>query len=72
MMFMFGLISLFFLLVIMMTGQPTELTGACRYCPAFYTYSILDAPSYLWVTLTGNVILVGAGALIAVSKPVTK
>ena len=71
-MFMFGLISLFFLLVIMMTGQPIELTGACRYCPAFYTYSILDTPSYLWVTLTGNVILVGAGALIAVSKPVTK
>jgi len=61
---------LIFLLVIMITGQPSALTGACRYCSVYYTYSILDAPGYLWVALAGNVILIGVGALIAVHKPV--
>ena len=46
--------------------------GGYRYCQSCYHYSILDAPSYLWVALAGNAILIYAGELIAVRKPVTK
>ncbi len=66
----FGLLSLFVVLFIIITGEPAVLTGACRYCLNHYT--ILAAPTYLWLFLVANVILLGISFYVVLSPPAAK
>jgi hypothetical protein len=54
-----GLLILFPVVAIIISGEPAAFTGACRYC--LNHYAILAAPAYLWGIFAANVILIGIG-----------
>ncbi len=63
-------VSLYILVLIILTGEPAVLTGACRYCLNHYTP--LAAPTYLWAILAADLIFVGIGFYAILSAPAAK